>query len=777
MKSIMTIRLNYAAKKHNLLLRKHFESRKDIVSKHALHYIVETINSIWVSKKIATMLLLNVIEAFDNVSHFKLLHNLKKRRIESTYLTWVKSFLSERYIILKLIDHIIDRIRIVIDVSQKFSMSSILYVFYNANLIDWCINSQIDIIDADFIDDIDILIMNDSAKENVISLKAIHARSCMIWAHQHDSLFVSIKYELIHFRRLFVSSDSKMILRIFDHQIVLSSKCKYLEMMMNSQLIWKHHLKHLKEKSISKLNILTILVEFIWDVSIEDFRRIYLIIVLSQFIYCVSIWYVLNEEHDFKQKKNVALIFMRSIQTRTAQIISDAFKFIVEIALNVELYLSSIRQQLNMIIYDALLRLIISSTYFFIKSLRMLLNRFLVLNQTQHQRMLYAQLSSLQKLKIRYVAVFNRNLDRFEIKISFFVIFWWKFSIIIIVSSTEIAIIIHDQIMQNCSHLVIFTNDIDIDNQIETSAMIIIFSMSNMIFIMMNKKQVYLRLITKITIYFEKIMKLDLVLNVAENHSKDRLIAIFTNCQTTIRVIQCLKKQSDQYLLQALVRRIEQCDREIHIHWILAHVEVLDNETIDIAVKEITEWRQSDSDRDSLAFATVNSKMLISAIRSEIRIRAKTEWAETWRIIITERIIHRIIKKLTKNVLKKFKKMTRFESAVIVQTRTDKIELRDYLHKIKTTEFSRCSCEVRRQTMHHTLLKCSKFDDLRKKMWTNKRETNLLTLLDIFDLIVKISKYLLATNELLQFKHLNEAQTSDDYDVDLSKKTLMKNDW
>ncbi len=209
------------------------------------------------------MLLLNVIKAFDNVSHLRLLHNLRKRRIENIYLIWMKSFLTERYTILKLIDHITDRIRTVINVFQKFSMSSIFYVFYNANLIDWCINSQTNIIEADFIDDIDILIVKDSAEENFLSLKAIHAESCMIWANQHDSLFVSIKYELIHFRRLLVSSNSKMILRIFDHQIASFSKCKYLEMMMNNQLIWKHHLKHLNEKSISKLSILTILIEFI----------------------------------------------------------------------------------------------------------------------------------------------------------------------------------------------------------------------------------------------------------------------------------------------------------------------------------------------------------------------------------------------------------------------------------------------------------------------------------------------------------------------------------
>ncbi len=774
MKSIMTIRLSYATKKHNLLLREHFEDRKDIASKHALHYIVEAINSVWVSKKTATMLLLNVIEAFDNVSHLRLLHNLKKRQIKNIYLIWMKSFLSKRYIILKLINHITDRIRTVINVSQKSSMSSILYVFYNANLFDWCINSQADIIATNFIDDINILVVKNSVEENVLSLKTIHVELCMIWAYEHDSLFVSIKYELIHFRRLFASSNSKMILKILDHQIALSFKCKYLDVMMNSQLIWKHHLKHLKKKSINKLSILTILAEFIWKVSIEDLRRIYLIIVLFQFTYCISIWYVLNEKHDFKQKENVALIFMKNIQTRTAQIISNAFRFIVEIVLNVELYLSLIRQQLNMIIYDALLRLIISSTYFFIKSLKVLLNRFFALNQTQHQRMLYAQLSSLQKLKIKYAAIFDKDLDRFELRISFFVILWWKLSIIIIISSTEIAIITHDQIMQKCSHLIIFTDDIDIDNQIKTFAVTIIFSMSRMIFIVMNKKQVYLKLITKITIYSKEIVKLDFVLNVIENHFKDRFIIIFTNCQIAIRVIQCFKKQSDQYLLQILIRRIEHCDREIHIHWISTHVEIFDNEAIDIVVKKIIEWRQSN--RDSLIFVIVNSKILISAIRSEIRTRAKTEWIEIWRIIIIERITHRIIKKFIKNVLKKFKRMTRLENAVIVQTRTNKIELRNYLHKIKTIESSRCFCEVRRQTMHHTLLKCSKFDDLRKKMWTNKRETNLMILLDTFELIVKIFKYLFATNELLQFRHLNKAQTNDD-DVDLSRETLMKNDW
>jgi hypothetical protein len=220
MKSIMTIRLNYAAKKHNLLFKEYFENKKNIVSKHVLHYIIKTINFVWVNKKTTTMLLLNVIEVFDNVSHFKLLHNLKKRQIENIYLIWMKNFLSKRYIIFKLIDHITNRIRTIINVFQKSSMSSIFYVFYNANLIDWCINSQTNIIAADFIDDINIFVMKNSIEENVLSLKTIHVESCMIWIHQHDSLFVSIKYEFIHFKRFFISSNSKMIFKILDHQII-----------------------------------------------------------------------------------------------------------------------------------------------------------------------------------------------------------------------------------------------------------------------------------------------------------------------------------------------------------------------------------------------------------------------------------------------------------------------------------------------------------------------------------------------------------------------------
>lgn len=104
-------------------------------------------------------------------------------------------------------------------------------------------------------------------------------------------------------------------------------------------------------------------------------------------------------------------------------------------------------------------------------------------------------------------------------------------------------------------------------------------------------------------------------------------------------------------------------------------------------------------------------------------------------------------------------------------TRTKKIELRNYLYKIKATFFSKCSCGDKRQTMHHTLLKYLEFNELKRKMWADKRETNLIEFLGTFALIAKVFEFLLTTGELMQFKHLNETQTKN------AEEALKEDNW
>ena len=172
-----------------------------------------------------------------------------------------------------------------------------------------------------------------------------------------------------------------MTLKFSSHDLFIFFKCKYLKMIMNDQFIWKHHLKHLKKKSFVKFNIFTILTKFIWKINIEDLRRIYFVIVLSQFIFCVSMWFVFNENHDYKQKKNATFIFMKNVQIRATKIIFETFWNTIETILNVELHLLSMQNQMNVVLYDVMLRIIISLTYSFIKIQRIQFNRQLMTSQ------------------------------------------------------------------------------------------------------------------------------------------------------------------------------------------------------------------------------------------------------------------------------------------------------------------------------------------------------------------------------------------------------------
>ena len=66
---------------------------------------------------------------------------------------------------------------------------------------------------------------------------------------------------------------------------------------------------------------------------------------------------------------------MKNIQTKTTKIISKFFRNTAKTALNIEFHLLSIQNQMNIVFYDAMLKIIISSIYSHIKIKKNLLNR------------------------------------------------------------------------------------------------------------------------------------------------------------------------------------------------------------------------------------------------------------------------------------------------------------------------------------------------------------------------------------------------------------------
>ena len=79
----------------------------------------------------------------------------------------------------------------------------------------------------------------------------------------------------------------------------------------------------------------------------------------------------------------------------------------------------------------------------------------------------------------------------------------------------------------------------------------------------------------------------------------------------------------------------------------------------------------------------------------------------------------------------------------------------------------RYEAKLEAQTVHHILLCCPEFEELRETMWETRRETDLKTLLGSSKLAKRAAQFLINTRLLPQFSHVNLSSTEEDVpDVD-----------
>ena len=82
MEAILATRISYMATRHNLLPKTHFGGRRGSCIETAIHNFLEKIYTAWNKNEIASLLMIDVSAAYPNTSHQRLLHNLRKRKID-----------------------------------------------------------------------------------------------------------------------------------------------------------------------------------------------------------------------------------------------------------------------------------------------------------------------------------------------------------------------------------------------------------------------------------------------------------------------------------------------------------------------------------------------------------------------------------------------------------------------------------------------------------------------------------------------------------------------
>jgi len=127
-------------------------------------------------RRVVSLLNLNEKNAFDNVMHSRLLHDMKKRKVFRLLLEFVKNFLKDQHITITIDDYMMMKCSMNVNISQDFLLSSILYLFYNANLLEAYNDIKLKTNFTNFMNDVNILIYEEFIKSNCRVLSKIYDR-------------------------------------------------------------------------------------------------------------------------------------------------------------------------------------------------------------------------------------------------------------------------------------------------------------------------------------------------------------------------------------------------------------------------------------------------------------------------------------------------------------------------------------------------------------------------------------------------------------------------
>ncbi len=346
LKSIMIKRLSNIIEIHHMLSNAQMKVRCKWFMILTLNLLIDQVHTVWDCeiKYVIFMLSLDIIKVLNQVSHVRLLHTLKMKRTSSYIIEWTCSFLKNRKTLLIFNEQTSDIREINADISQRSFISSILFLFFNASLIEKCEALKIKIEVLDFINDINILVYDRFTEEICRTLSKAHD-VCAKWACTHDATFTSEKYELTHFTRKSKRFNMMTSIQIESSIIKLKSDVRVLKMQLNMKLQWNAHLRQIEINHVTKMLTLSHLEVFTWRVIFTKAKQVYSAVMRSEIAFKASVWHQRDKKDELLSKE----CRLETLQNQTLHHVAEAFKRVNIETLKTETYMNSLHVHLNML--------------------------------------------------------------------------------------------------------------------------------------------------------------------------------------------------------------------------------------------------------------------------------------------------------------------------------------------------------------------------------------------------------------------------------------------
>ncbi|BAE65488.1 unnamed protein product [Aspergillus oryzae RIB40] len=707
LESIIATRIAWALEEHKLLPQTHLGGRKGISTDHVIQLILDNIYRAWGQGKKVSMILLDVSGAFDNVSHARLLFNLRQLKL-GHFADWLQSFLTGRTTRISLAGELSAEFPTPTGIPQGSPLSPILYLIYNTPLIqDLHVRRPQGGSTTAFgwIDDACTLAVSDTFAENVETLNA---------ALRHASKFAPDKFELIHFTNpretetppqspglppdhpdqiwevpLPPAGHDQMEIIFTDTIIKPTETAKYLGVWLDKTLSFSIHRTKALAKAHGTLAALKGIAGSTWGAPLRAMRRIYQAVIVPQLFYAAAAWYSPKGGQIVASINQKMLAEFTQIQKQAALLISGAFRGTSAAALNVELYILPVHLQLQQIIEETAVRIRTGPELACPES---------VLRPRTVQERRRSGWTPMEALSRKGGPLWPLGKKEWETRKPY-ILAPWEPPVTTVIDSHEAALIYHRHYCARREGIAVYTDGSGLNGRVGASTVCLSQGW---------KRNCTLGTEEESTVYAGELTGIRMALHRLRRET--RPATVFVDSQAAIQAIQNPRRPSGQYILDQIyyiIRRYNMQNR-VQIHWIPAHIGVPGNEAADEAAREGATREGTQQTGEAICLA--------AAAKRQIRRSIKDRWIREWKTEKTGPTTYRLVEVPNKKILDLYKNLSKSYASIIIQMRTQRNGLRHFLHKIKAVDSDQYLYALGSQTARHILLQCPLYAELRGRM-------------------------------------------------------------
>ena len=692
MESIMASIMSYLTETHELLPAQHYGGRPGRSAEDAMMILTENIYNAWKKKKIYTTVFMDVAGAFNNVHHDRLIHNLRTRHMPEEITRWIHSFLQARSTHLQFNGIRSERIATPAGVPQGSPLSPLLYMYYNADLLDMVPQDQAT--SLGFIDDIMYGVQGSSDHENADRLEQI-LQKAEEWREKHGAQFETSKYVLVHFTRN-RRQATKASVTVNKVTIKPSSEAKYLGVIFDQKLLYKAQLQHVTKKGTSAAMALARITKDSWGAPYKYARQLFNAVIAARTDYAASIWH--RPRSEGKTAATAQIRSLTTVQRLAMKTITGCYRTTPTAAMEVEAGLQPAWIRLQTKALQSVARMqSLSAKHPIQKWLE---------NALRTRTAAISHRSNLENI----LHQFPHMATRIESIEPYIRPPWWESKVQIKMSaSKKEAKTTHDEMQKQASPttMSIYTDGSGIEGKVGAAAY---NSTTDRV------TQQHLGSEAQYNVFTAEVAALVSAAEILQENKEHTNCHIYTDSQAAAKAIDNPRRQSGQSIIKEFLDRIDdtinnQPKLQITIIWIPGHEDIDGNERADAEAKMAAMKTTSNQ--------PFKHKPLKSARARTIKEAAKNQWQKEWNEgTSTAMALRRITRqKGVKAGLKLYDEITsRNTVAKIVQLRTGHCGLNRYLHRFGLKKSPYCECGYGKETVEHFLLECRKYRDQRKEL-------------------------------------------------------------